>query len=162
VLPNRIEGSKVATPMRAKGFDDRTVDFTPEQVMNRNKKKGQGPKLPGIALAQWTTQGRRGGLFTHVYDGKSHGSGVLFNMDAQIDYLVSELRSGFASVRRVVLDPLIAVNDASDEVVYSFEIPRAVLDRDGKKKLPRRDANVQEVFKARRNASNKALRAYQG
>ena len=95
VLPNRIEGSKSATPLRTKDFSGNSIDFTAEQVMNRDKAARRGPRLPGIGLAQWTSKGRRAGLFTHVFEGKS-GPGVLFNMDAQIDYLNSELRNAFA------------------------------------------------------------------
>jgi hypothetical protein len=158
VLPNRIEGSKAATPLRTQDFHGNSFDFTPEQVMNRDKAAKRGPKLPGIGLAQWTSKGRRAGLFSHVYEGKS-GPGVLFDMDAQIDYLDSELRNSFASVRGVVSSPSVTVNDASDEVLYNFETPSAILDSN-RKKLPRSNGNVQAVFKARRTASNRALLAY--
>jgi hypothetical protein len=159
VLPNRIEGSKSATPMRADDFHGNKISFTAEQVMNRDKGARRGPKLPGIGLAQWTTKGRRAGLFTHLYEGKSLGTSVLFDMDAQIDYLDWELRSAYDSVRRVVTATSVSVSDASDDVLYRFEIPGAILASNGTK-LPRSDSNVQRVFAVRREASNRALQAY--
>lgn len=95
LLPNRIEGSKEATPMKAKDAHNKLTDFTPEEVMNR-KYKVQGPKKPGIGLAQWTTAGRRKGLFEHEYEGKKLGVAILNHLDAQVDYLVKELESNYS------------------------------------------------------------------
>ncbi len=131
VLPSRIEGSKAEAPLRAHDFRGTPTSFTAEQVMSRNKETKLGPKLAGVGLAQWTFGSRRAGLFTHVYEGKSLGAGVLFNMDAQIDYLNQELRTinDFDDVRRVVLTTSVGVHAASDEMVYSFERPGAILRR---------------------------------
>ena len=59
VMPNRIEGSAAATPLRARNFGGTMTDFSAEQVMNRNRRLRQGPHLPGVGLAQWTTANRR-------------------------------------------------------------------------------------------------------
>src|SRR5262249_18783429 len=157
--PNRIEGSKSTSPMRAPDFSGVTRDFTPEQVKNRSKTVRRGPAKPGIGLAQWTTPRRRNGLFAHAYQGPVLDLAILDHMDAQIDYLVSELKSGYARVDRVVRDPQVSVDAASDEVVYSFEVPGAILTRQPPiRRLPRDHVAVQEVFRERRKHSHAALR----
>ena len=86
VLPSRIEGSAPATPMRSASFTGRSTDFDPDEVMSRSDRADRpvGPRSPGIGLAQWTSEPRRSNLF-------SGGSSILFDMDGQVDYLVSEL-----------------------------------------------------------------------
>lgn len=158
ILPNRIEGSSPSTPMRAKNFAGVTTNFTAAQIMDR-KSPHQGPKLPGVGLAQWTSPSRRSGLFRHVYNGAARGADVLFNMDAQLDYLDHELRTSYSGVHQVLSSQVVSVEAASDEVVYNYEIPGAILS--GHSKLPRADARVQTVFKQRRSPSNRALTAYQ-
>lgn len=159
VLPNRIEGSSHDTPMRARDFSGTVADFTAEQVMNRNKASGEGPARAGTGLAQWTSANRRRGLFAHQYNGQSLGAAILFDMDAQVDYLDTELRSGYTHVYGVVNDAAVTVADASDEIVYSFEVPGSILENGAK--LERTDARVQETFRRRREYSDRALRAYQ-
>jgi hypothetical protein len=158
VLPNRIEGSAAATPMRARDFSGERVDFTPEQVMNRDRSAEQGPRLPGIGLAQWTAPGRRRGLFEHEYGGRRLGADILFDMDAQVDYLDHELRASYGRVHRLVTDEAVSVDDASDEILYSFETPGSIIE-DGRR-LPRSDERVQAVFRRRREPSRRALRTY--
>ncbi|MGI5521664.1 phage tail tip lysozyme [Micromonospora sp. CA-259024] len=156
VIPPRIEGSSEGHPLRAQNFAGVVTDFTPDQVMLRPNPGG--PRLPGVGLAQWTSASRRAGVFTHVYNGRPWGSAALSSMDAQLDYLASELRTGFAGVFRVVTDPGVTVERASDEIVYNFEVPGAILS--GGQKLPRTDPAVQAVFNARRGPSARALRAF--
>ena len=158
VLPNRIEGSTASAPMRARDFAGNTVDFTPKQVMNRNLSTKQGPLRPGVGLAQWTSANRRAGLFAHVYDGRRQGPDVLFNMDAQVDYLDHELRASYRRVHGVVSAADVSLNAASDEIVYNFEIPGSILDNGVK--LSRSDSRVKEVFQARRANSKRALREH--
>ena len=171
LIPSRIEGSKPDRPMTA--FDVKKIKqrFTPEQVMNRIYKK-QGPSKPGVGLAQWTSGDRRAGLFQHKFQGQILGPSILYNMDAQIDYLVSELGSKYKSVDKVLRKENVSLNDASDEVLYKFEIPKVmfkldenkkdfVLDVNGKKqKLPRSHPQVVEKFKVRRKFSRKAIQLY--
>ncbi|HET9143111.1 phage tail tip lysozyme [Actinophytocola sp.] len=158
VLPSRIEGSAASTPMRAKGFDDRTHDFSAADIMNRDRAARTGPALPGVGLAQWTSGARRAGLFTHAYNGTVLGPDVLSSMDAQLDYLSGELAGSYPGVHAVVADPAVSVPDACDDVVYRFEVPGAILD--GGTKLPRDDPRVQAVFQQRRSFADRALREY--
>jgi hypothetical protein len=159
VLPNRIEGSHAESPMRARDFSGQVRDFTPEQVMNRSFAAKTGPRLPGIGLAQWTTANRRSGLFRHEFRGRRLGSDILFDIDAQVDYLVRELRTSYTVVDRVLRGAAVSTADASDEVVYRFEVPGSVLDEQ-RHRLPRTDAAVQATFARRRRETERALRAY--
>lgn len=164
VLPNRIGGSRPATPMRAPNFDDVPTDFTADEVMNRDPATRQGPKLREIGLAQWTLPKRRRGLFAHQHGRRPSGAGILFDMEAQVDYLVSELRTDYRAVNAVLTDPAVSVADACDEVVYRFEIPDAILSERVKRvkrvKRPRTDPEVQAVFKRRRALARVALADY--
>lgn len=152
VIPPRIEDSAEATPLRARNFAGVVTDFTPEQIMLRPNPAG--PKLAGVGLAQWTFAPRRAGLFTHVYNGQSYGADALRSMDAQLDYLVHELRTSFHGVHSVVTGSAVTVDAASDEFVYNFEVPGAILYNG--QKLPRPDSAVQAVFTQRRAPSNRA------
>jgi Putative peptidoglycan binding domain/Phage tail lysozyme len=158
VLPPRIEGSSSAMPMRARDFAGNIVDFTVEQIMNRNQESRIGPARPGVGLAQWTFASRRAGLFRHAFHGNVLGGEILFSMQAQVDYLVHEMQTDFARVHRVLSDPLVSVDDASDEVVYNFEVPGSILA--GGAKLPRTDPRVQATFEQRRQHSRRASDVY--
>ncbi len=160
VLPSRLEGSTATTPLRAQNFARVQTDFTPEQVMNRNVDAQEGPRLPGVGLAQWTSRDRRAGLFRHTYQSQTLGAAILFDMDAQVDYLVAELAANYRGVDRVLRDASVSLNAASDEVVYNFEVPGAVLSTTRPvRKLPRTDAAVIAVFERRREYSGRALAA---
>ncbi|WIM99676.1 phage tail tip lysozyme [Actinoplanes oblitus] len=153
VIPSRIEGSTADHPMRARNFDGVVVDFTPEEIMLRARP--HGPRLPGAGLAQWTAASRRSGLFTHVYQGRALGAQALLSMDAQLHYLVEEMRTGYRAVFAVVTAPAVTVDEASDEIVYGFEVPGAILDASGHR-LPRTDPAVQSVFAVRRAFAHQA------
>ena len=163
VLPNRIEGSKQATPMRAPNFAKVLRDFTAEQVMSRVREK-QGPKFAGIGLAQWTTRDRRAGLFQYIFEGQRLGAAILYNMDAQVDYLVAELKSKYGRVDSVLRNASTSVESASDEVIYSYERPGSIMgpkDANGRRsRLPRDNTAVQKMFARRREYSRNALRVY--
>ncbi len=154
----RIEGSNPGTPMRANNFQGQLTDFGAEDIMNRDPNAQIGPTLPGVGLAQWTSPPRRAGLFSYPFNGSALGFRVLFNMDAQIDYLVHELRTSRAGVNAVLQGATVSVNDASDEVLYNYEVPGAILQ--GGAKLPRTDPAVQQVFGQRRQSAQRALTAY--
>jgi Phage tail lysozyme len=158
VIPARIEGSAETTPTRAQNFAGVTTDFTLEQIMLRPNPGG--PRLPGVGLAQWTSATRRAGVFVHVYNGRAYAADVLRSMDAQLDYLMNELRTVFPGVFAVVTGTNVTVDRASDEVVYNFEVPGAILS--GGQKLPRTDPQVQAVFTRRRTASRRARTAFVG
>ncbi|WP_229068845.1 phage tail tip lysozyme [Actinoplanes sp. DH11] len=153
VIPSRIEGSSASHPTRAKNFDGVVVDFTPEEIMMRPRPGG--PCLPGVGLAQWTSPNRRSGLFAHVYQGRALGVEMLRSMDAQLHYLAGEMRTGYPGVFAVVTNPAVTVDAASDDVVYRFEVPGAILDASGQR-LPRTDPAVQNVFAVRRAFSHQA------
>jgi hypothetical protein len=164
LIPNRVEGSKMSDPMRAAGHAGKVEDFTAEEIMNRKVGKS-GPKKPGVGLAQWTTKERRAGLF-------EGGSDILFDMDGQVTYLVDELGKSYKKLDRNLNKAGVTVDDASDDVVYMFEIPGSILEQvevkaaDGtpKKKTVKRartDTEVVTVFERRRKSGRRALAAYQ-
>lgn len=159
VIPSRIEGSKEATPMTAKDFAGAKQTFTPQQIMDRNYAKKTGPRLPGAGLAQWTAGARRKGLFTHTFGKHTGGAEVLYDMDTQLDYLVTELKSKYPGVNKTLTNSAVTLEDASDDVVYRFEVPGSVIGSDGKK-LPRTDENVQKEFKKRRTYGRRVLTVY--
>jgi hypothetical protein len=154
VQPNRIEGSHSSAPMRGVDFTGRVRNFTPDEVRARNFGRRTGPRRPGVGLAQWTSPNRRAGLFQHTFEGRRLGSAILSNLDAQVDYLVSELRTGYRSVDAALRRPGVTVDQASDEVLLRFEIPAAVLNK------PRTDPGVQQVLARRRTLAAQALQTY--
>lgn len=154
VIPNRIEGSREATPMRAQDFSGTVRDFTPEEVRDRDFASRRGPRLPGVGLAQWTSRARREGLFRHTYRGARPGAAILDDLDAQVDYLVSELRQSYRQVDAVLRRAGTTVDQASDVVLLRFEIPAAVLNK------PVNDPGVQRVLGERRALAARALRIF--
>ncbi|SNY65084.1 phage tail tip lysozyme [Paractinoplanes atraurantiacus] len=155
VIPERIEGSAETTPTRAQGFDGQVRTFTPEQIRDRDSKRGLGPKLPGVGLAQWTSANRRAGLFTHTFDGRRPGAAILSDLPAQVDYLVTELGRDYRAVDAVLRSPAVTVEQASDIVVLRFEVPAVVFN--GKPG----DPAVQQELARRRGFGQRALAAYQ-
>lgn len=145
--------------MRAQDTSGVVVDFTAQEVMDRGR--GRGPRLPGVGLAQWTWGPRRQGLFRHSFQGQVLGGRILFDMDAQVDYLVEELRRGYPRVDAVLRRPDVTVDEACDEVLYRFETPGSVLGPD-RRLLPRSDPRVQAVFVERRRYGQRALQASAG
>jgi hypothetical protein len=131
ILPMRIQNSSPLTPMRASNWHGVLTDFSADDIMNRtgNPKLpnggpgASGPRPPGIGLAQWTEAGRRAGLFRHSYQHVVWGSNILFSMDAQVDYLVTELSRSYRGVLTAVRDPKVTVEAASDKVLRDFESP---------------------------------------
>ncbi|MFF5078560.1 phage tail tip lysozyme [Actinoplanes sp. NPDC000266] len=155
VIPERIEGSAENTPTRARGFDGQVRTFTPEQIRDRDKTRGLGPQLPGVGLAQWTSANRRAGLFTHTFDGRRPGAGILSDLAAQVDYLVTELGRDYQAVDAVLRTPAVTVDQASDIVLLRFEVPAVVFN--GKPG----DPAVQAELARRRGFGQRALSAYQ-
>jgi hypothetical protein len=145
--------------MRGPNFAGVLTDFSAEDIMNRNVPTGVGPKLPGVGLAKWTAAARRAGLFQHLFKGAKLGASILFNLEAQVDYLTDELARRFHPVNDVLRSPGVALDDASDEVAYRFEVPGVVLDAHGHL-LPRSDPHVQALFVARRTLSREALQLF--
>jgi hypothetical protein len=154
VIPSRVEGSNPPTPMRAEDLKGKIRTFTAAEVMNRNGANRMGPKLGAVGLAQWTEGSRRSGMFAWSYGGRSLGANVLYDMDTQIDYLVNELATKAAPVDALLRNPSTSRADASDEVVFRFEIPEAVKGKE------RSDPAVQAVFSKRRGLAENAAAAY--
>jgi hypothetical protein len=158
VMPNRLEGSRAGTPLRSPDFDGNPRTWTPEQVRDRNRATRQGPRAPGVGLAQWTSEPRRSNLFTHPFQGQVLDAGILFRFDAQMAYLVNELHSApyDKRVNSVLTRPGVSMEDASDEFVYRFEVPAAVLGPD-RRLAPRDSPSVQREFQERRSLARTAL-----
>jgi Phage tail lysozyme/Hemopexin len=145
VIPTCVEGATEQAPMRAPNFQNQLTTFTAQEIKDRNTARQVGPKLPGAGLAQWTSPGRRAGLFAHPFRGSALGHRVLFNMDAQIDYLVHELRSpGFVQAQTALTNPAVTANAASDAVLLHFERPQS----------------ASQKINARRGLTQQALSAY--
>jgi Phage tail lysozyme len=162
-LPNRVEGSSQSAPMRAPDFTGEMTKFIAEQVMNRNRSAQQGPRLPGIGLAQWSSPSRRAGLINHTFQGRKLGANILYDMDAQVDYLVTKLQTQYRNVDNTLRRANVSLEEAGDEVVYNYEVPGSILgspDPNGRcPKLPRNHSSVIEVFQRRRSFSRNALRS---
>jgi hypothetical protein len=154
VTPERIEGSPENTPMRAADFNGRVRTFTPDEVRDRDYARRLGPKLPGVGLAQWTSRDRRAGLFAHTFQGRGPGSAILSDLDAQVDYLVTELRRDYPQVNATLRSAGITLDRASDVILLRFERPAVVVNgRPG-------DPAVQQVLARRRADGARALAAY--
>lgn len=166
LLPERVEGSRAAQPRTAPPMGGGARRrHSASQIMNRSRRPAQGPRLPGVGLAQWTTRARRAGLFAARMGTIAPGAGVLFFMDLQIAYLVSELRQHYRGLNRQLRRRIVTLNDAADGFVYDFERPGALLEDDPtrpgrKRRRPRTDPQVQRVFAERRRAARAALQAY--
>lgn len=154
VQPNRIEGSSQATPMRAPDFAGRLRDWTPDQVRDRSFSRRTGPRLPGVGIAQWTSPDRRAGLFRHAFRGRQLGSAILSDLEAQVDYLVTELGRSYRQVDATLRSPGVTLEQASDAVLLHFERPGAVIGR------PLTDPAVQQVIGRRRAHGARALQIH--
>jgi hypothetical protein len=155
VMTERLEGSREGTPMRAADFSGVVRDFTPEEIRDRSFAARRGPRLPGIGIIQFTFPPLRAGLFTHVFEGRS-GVGILRDLPAQVDYLNTRL--GPPGLVRVLRDPGVGVDRASDEVVYRFGVPATFLE--GGTKRPREHPAVQAEFRRRRVFARLAQQIY--
>ena len=158
IIPNRLESSSPSEPMRSRDNKRDLQNWTPEQVMNRVPGES-GPARAGVGLAQWTSAGRRRGLFAHEFDGRPAGVGILFDLDAQVDYAVHELRSAYGALNSLLREPETTVEEAAAEVVYDYERPGSVLETiDGRTvRRSRDDPKVLAVFEERSSRARAAL-----
>ncbi|MCM1325870.1 MAG: phage tail tip lysozyme [Lachnoclostridium sp.] len=76
-------------------------------------------KQYGYGLAQWTSAGRKGGLYDYV---KSKGASI-GDLEAQLEYLFVELSSSYKTVLSA-LETASSVRAASDIVLKKFECPK--------------------------------------
>lgn len=75
-------------------------------------------KQYGYGLAQWTSPGRKAGLWSLA---KQKGVSIA-NEDLQLEYLLFELSSSYSSVLKV-LKSATSIREASDVVLKKFEVP---------------------------------------
>ena len=80
-------------------------------------------------------------------------------MDAQVEYLVEELQAR-PGLNAALNAAGLTIDEASDDIVYLFEIPGTLLDA-SKHKRPRTDPAVQAEFARRRPRAHAAMRAFQ-
>lgn len=166
LIPEIVEGGSEAGPRRSTPMGGGARRrHSPTEIRDRSSRPARGPSLPGVGLAQWTTRARRSGLFAYSYNGVTPGAYILFFMDAQIDYVIHELTTGYRGVERVLRRAGVSRDDASDEVVYTYERPGAMLRPNPSPPpprllRPRTDPQVQRVFRARRANAAAAARAY--
>ena len=110
--------------MRAPDFAGRVRDFTPDQVRDRSFSRRTGPRLPGVghrAVDLARTAGRDCSGTPSA--GGQLGSAILSDLDAQVDYLVTELRGAYRQVDATLRSPGVTVEQASDAVLLRFERP---------------------------------------
>ncbi|NOQ33835.1 MAG: DUF4157 domain-containing protein [Methanosarcinales archaeon] len=117
------------------------------------------PNRPSGAagLVQWTSEGgRQAGLFQHEFHGRQLGAAILLDMDAQVDYMVNELRTSY---RLRVYEPVMGATSegqlsaATDRVTRYYEAP-------GPMGQPQESEEHQATLRARRGAARTALRVY--
>ena len=80
-----------------------------------------GESLNGYGLAQWTSIGRKSGLYEFA---KSKGVSIS-NLAMQLEYLGNELANSYKGVYNT-LKTTNSLNDASDKVLVDFETPGVV------------------------------------
>ena len=73
----------------------------------------------GYGLAQWTSDGRKAGLYDLV---KSRNVSI-GDLQTQLDWLMQEMKGGYADVYKV-LSSTTDVQEASNKVLHGFEKPR--------------------------------------
>lgn len=77
-----------------------------------------GNKVYGYGLAQWTSVGRKAGL----YDKAKSGNTSIADPQTQMDWLWHELSTGYKGVLNTVKNAT-SIQTASDKVLYDFEAP---------------------------------------
>lgn len=142
--PMMVQGGNETDPMVAPDSSDRYRRFTPDEV--RDRTGSSGPRAAGVGLAQWTTPDRRRGLFEHEFRGVRLGSAILFNMEAQIDYVATEItrQKNFAPLQKALWKATTA-QEASNLVLRGYEAP----------------ADIESQVAPRGNAAARALALYQ-
>ena len=109
------------------------------------------PQGGGVGLVQWTGPRRTAFL------GTERGTDILFNMDAQIEYMVNELQRSYQRVNNVLNDPE-SLEQATSEVFMNYETPQVVVDW----RNARRANNQEEILRTQRimdSRSRRRLRA---
>jgi hypothetical protein len=98
--------------------------FIPNLVETGQKLVQTGGSVPrggGVGLVQWTNSRRTSFL------GTEQGTDILFNMDAQLEFIIHELRSTHQGVNKVLTNPG-SLEQATSKVFLTYEAPKIVLD----------------------------------
>jgi hypothetical protein len=101
----------------------------------------------GVGLVQWTGPRRTAFL------GTERGTDILFNMDAQIEYMVNELQRSYQGVNNVLNNPE-SLEQATSEVFMNYETPKVVVDW----RNAVRANNQEEIQRTRRIMDSRRLR----
>ena len=139
VMPNRIEGSADGHPdARAPTSPAGCATSRPTRFATATSAGAPGP--PARRRPRPVDHAdRRAGLFRHAFRGRQLGSAILSDLDAQVDYLVTELRRDYRAVDATLRSPGVTVDQAVRRGLLRFERPAAVLNR------PLSDPAVQQV-----------------
>ena len=93
-------------------------------VPNMNELGGR----QGRGIVQWTEAGRRQGLFQHEFRGRRLGQAILFDLDAQVDYMVTELQGIFPELNSYLRSDAAEVAGATRRVFIEYENSQIVVD----------------------------------
>lgn len=119
--PNRVEYLCLSR-LREHGYSYTDESYTNAVDSGRITRSEFLNPLPGkqygYGLAQWTSPGRKAGLYDLC---KKNGTSIA-DFDTQIEYLLKELETTYKSVLNV-LKTTKSVREASDAVLKKFEIP---------------------------------------
>lgn len=132
IIPNRVEMLCLQRLREAgKYYTDATYTaFVDDGTIGREEFLHPLPgKQYGYGLAQWTSPGRKGKLYDHCKAKKVS----IGDLDAQLDFLVTELQQSYPTVWQT-LATTDSIAEASDVVLTKFEMPA---DCDGRIKTTR-------------------------
>lgn len=110
----------------------------------------------GYGLCQWTTSGRKSGLYnTKIKFGKS-----ISDPEVQCTWLYEELTTKYKSVWKVLTDENATIKDCAGKVVVNFEVPASVLkDEETKQKtINTRTKYATEIYETYLKGNDKMFR----
>ena len=98
----------------------------------------------GYGLAQWTSAGRRSGLYNYC-KGKNVS---IADEQAQFEWLLYELRTSYKAVYNELISSANTVESCASIVVCKYEIPRSVLTSENSKRetVDKRTGYAQEFY----------------
>ena len=121
IIPNRVETLCLKRLREAgKYYTDATYTaFVDDGTISRDEFLHPLPgRQYGYGLAQWTSPGRKGKLYDHCKARKAS----IGDLQAQLDFLVTELQQSYPTVWQV-LTSTDSIKEASDIVLTKFEMP---------------------------------------
>jgi hypothetical protein len=154
-MSKKCLGLATTKPVYTKALEAKFT-FTADDVINRSRVSEIGPELKGIGIAQWTFGKRRPGLFAHSFNGGPLGPSILYNVEAQLDYLVWKLKNSDKKFRdlydKVLMNNSVTLEFASEEFLRKFENPGVF--QTGTAKAQKKEVDERIKY------SNDALTAY--